>query len=152
MLAPSRARLLERVLASATRSSPSCPSIVALPGFLVPAFQTRTPPAAAAETATATRSFSATASRPSKLGRTPISIPPGVELTIGEPFVKKDATTYLRIPKRKVTVSGPLGSLDLEVEPFINIDYDATARMAMLSVQDQSLKKQKEMWGGFAFL
>jgi len=72
-----------------------------------------------------------------------------VELTIGEPIVKKDATTYLRIAKRKVTVTGPLGSLDLEIEPFVNVEYDTAARTALLTVQDQSLKRQKEMWGGF---
>jgi large subunit ribosomal protein L6 len=60
-------------------------------------------------TAIQRRQFSVTPSRPSKLGRTPISIPPGVELTIGEPRIKKDATTYLQTAKSTVTVEGPLG-------------------------------------------
>jgi len=93
MLAPSRLRAVEKAI--------SASSVISLPSFLVPAFHV---------TSSATRrSFSATAIRPSKLGRTPISIPPGVEILIGPPKVKEDPTTYLRIPKRTVTVSGPLG-------------------------------------------
>lgn len=91
MFAPSRRRVLE--VATSAASSP----VVTLPGFLVPAFQQ------------STRSFSATTTRPSKLGRTPLSIPPGVEITIGEPFVKRDMTQWKQQPKRKITVQGPLG-------------------------------------------
>jgi large subunit ribosomal protein L6 len=90
MLSPSQARVLTRTLGPVT-----------LPSFLIPAFQSPAQPQ--------TRQFSATASSQSKLGRTPISIPPGVELTIGEPKVKKDTTTYLKIAKRTVSVAGPLG-------------------------------------------
>ena len=92
MFAPSRGRALERALGSSAATT--------LPSFLVPAFQTI--PA---------RPFSATAQRPSKLGRTPIAVPPGVEVTIGEPVIKKDATTYRQIAKRTVTVTGPLGQI-----------------------------------------
>lgn len=92
MLAPSTARAL----------APS--SVVTLPSFLVPAFQNCAPAPAAR------RQFSASTSRPSKLGRTPISIPPGVELTIGEPYILKDFTTYKQTPRRTVTVTGPLGT------------------------------------------
>ncbi|KAK0617265.1 ribosomal protein L6, alpha-beta domain-containing protein [Immersiella caudata] len=126
MLSPSQARALTRTLGPVT-----------LPSFLVPAFQS--PPQ--------TRQFSATASSQSKLGRTPISIPPGVELTIGEPKVKKDSTTWMKIAKRTVSVAGPLGKLDLEIPPFMKIDYDGASRQVMLSVEDQEIKKQKEMWG-----
>ncbi|KAI1816532.1 54S ribosomal protein L6 [Poronia punctata] len=127
MLAPGRSKVLEKAVSGAA---------VTLPGFLVPAFQV-----------TPRRQFSNTSSKPSKLGRTPISIPPGVEITVGEPFTKKDATTYLKIAKRTVTVSGPLGKLDLEIPPFINIQQDEAAKKAMLSVENQDLKQQKEMWG-----
>jgi len=98
MLTPSRARALGRALAAPSTSSP----IVTLPSFLVPAFQTT-------QQATSSRPFSATTTCPSKLGRTPISIPPGVEFVVGEPKLKKDTTTYLKIAKRTVSVTGPLG-------------------------------------------
>ncbi|KAK0629053.1 ribosomal protein L6, alpha-beta domain-containing protein [Bombardia bombarda] len=134
MLAPSRARVLDRAASS------SAAVLVSLPSFLVPAFQTL-------RTTTPSRPFSASTTRPSKLGRTPISIPPGVELAIGEPKVKRDMTTYLKIAKRTVTVSGPLGKLDLEIPPFVLLDHDVAARKATLTVQDLSLKQQREMWG-----
>lgn len=98
MLAPRTGRrALERAIASSTSSS----TVTSLPSFLVPAFQQSTAPAR--------RAFSATTNRPSKLGRTPLSIPPGVELTIGDLFVKKDMTSYLKTYKRPITVTGPLG-------------------------------------------
>ncbi|KAI1387238.1 ribosomal protein L6 [Hypoxylon trugodes] len=129
MLSPSRGKVLERAISSN--------SAVTLPAFLVPAFQSTTP----------RRQFSNTSSKPSKLGRMPISIPPGVELTIGEPRVKKDPTTYLRIPKRTLTISGPLGKLDLEIPPYLTINHDEVERKALLSIEDTKVKQQMEMWG-----
>ncbi|KAH8887663.1 54S ribosomal protein L6 [Thozetella sp. PMI_491] len=128
MIAPTQGRALRKALGS--------PTATTLPGFLVPAFQSA--PA---------RHFSATTNRPSKLGRTPLSIPPGVELMIGEPWVKRDPTTYLQIPKRTVTVTGPLGTQDMTILPFIKIDHDTAARTATLSVEDKTEKHQQEMWG-----
>lgn len=98
MFAPSRGKALGRAIAA------SSPTPVTLPGFLVPAWQTATPRSASAAL------FSTTSKRPSKLGRTPISVPPGVELFIGEPKAKKDMTTYKRIYKKTITVKGPLGT------------------------------------------
>ncbi|KAK9787219.1 putative Ribosomal protein L6 alpha-beta domain-containing protein [Seiridium cardinale] len=133
MLGPSRSRLATAAL----QSSPS--SSITLPSFLVPAFQN------ASSTAPQRRQFSQTTARPSKLGRTPISIPPGVELLVGEPKVKRDPTTYLRIPKRTVTVNGPLGTLNLEIPPFLEITQEN--RKAILTIQDREQKQQMEMWG-----
>ncbi|KAI1649257.1 ribosomal protein L6 [Daldinia loculata] len=130
MLAPSRGKVLERAL-----SGTNAP--VTLPAFLVPAFQTAAP----------RRQFSNTSNRPSKLGRTPISIPPGVDLIIGEPRVKKDPTTYLKIPKRTVTIAGPLGKLDLEIPPYLTIAHDEASRRAVLSIENNEIRQQKEMWG-----
>ncbi|KAK4232585.1 ribosomal protein L6, alpha-beta domain-containing protein [Podospora fimiseda] len=130
------------MLASSTRralasSSPS--STITLPSFLLPAFSSSQSPTK--------RNFSATTARPSKLGRNPISIPPGVELSIGDLFVKKDVTTYLQQQQRTVTVKGPLGSQELQVPGFVNLDLDQDTRRITLSVQDKDQKKQMEMWG-----
>lgn len=111
-------------------------SPVVLPAFLVPAVR-----------AAPRRLFSHTPSRPSKVGRTPITIPPGVEFTIGEPFVREDPTTYLKPIRRIVTVAGPLGRLDLEIPPYIRIHHDETTRRAQLSVDDRQIRQQREMWG-----
>lgn len=142
MLGPSRCRLTTAAL-QASSSSSSTSSSVTLPSFLVPAFHN----ASAAATTTTRRQFSQTTSRPSKLGRTPISIPPGVELVVGEPRIHKDPTTYLRIPKRTATVTGPLGSLDVQIPPYLEIAQDPATRKAVLTIQDREQKQQMEMWG-----
>jgi large subunit ribosomal protein L6 len=129
MSSRARIRVIDKALCS------SAGTIV--PAFLVPAFY----PASRA------RTFSATTACCSKLGRTPLSIPEGVELVIGDPKTKKDATTYMKISKRQVTVSGPLGKLDLDVPPFVKLDHDEVGRRLTLSVQDREVKQQREMWG-----
>ncbi|KAK4190969.1 ribosomal protein L6, alpha-beta domain-containing protein [Podospora australis] len=116
-----------------------------LPSFLVPAFQTTT--STSSPSISSRRNFSATTNRPSKLGRNPLAIPPGVELEIGDLFTKKDVTTYLQTQKRKVKVSGPLGKLELDIPSFVKIDHDTTARIATLTVEDKNVKQQMEMWG-----
>lgn len=138
MLAPGRGLVLEKSA-----------GIINLPSFLLPAFSSAFASSHHPHHHPARRQFSSTPHRPSKLGRTPISIPPGVEISVGEPRIVKDATTYLRIPKRTVTVEGPLGKLDLEIPPFIKIDQDAETRRAVLSIEDTKEKRQMEMWGTY---
>lgn len=145
MLAPTRGRLTATLASSASASTSS----IAIPSFLVPAFHhgaasTGTSPVT---TQQPRRAFSQTHVRPSKLGRTPLSIPPGVELTVGEPFVRKDPTTYLRIPERTVTVTGPLGSLNLSIPPYLTVTQDTETRHATLTIEDRNEKRQMEMWG-----
>lgn len=93
--APARGEALRHAL----RASP----FVTLPGFLVPAWQgfTRRQP----------RHFSTTTRQHSKLGQTPISIPPGVELTMGDPKALRSMTSYRAAVKKTITVKGPLGEL-----------------------------------------
>jgi large subunit ribosomal protein L6 len=99
---------LQRALAA----SPS--QTFTLPSFLVPAFhtpQTTTTPSSTSPlpTSPSRRNFSATTHRPSKLGRTPLTVPPGVDLQISDLFYQKDVTTYLKQMKRRITIKGPLG-------------------------------------------
>lgn len=75
---------------------------VSLPGFLVPAWQS-------GAAAGAARQFSTTGPRPSKLGRTPISVPPGVELSMSEPRTINSMTSYKPKITKTITVKGPLG-------------------------------------------
>jgi len=35
----------------------------------------------------------------------------------------------------------------MEIPPYLKIEHDTEARTALLSVEDQEIKKQKEMWG-----
>ncbi|KAM5348712.1 hypothetical protein ACJ41O_008536 [Fusarium nematophilum] len=142
MFAPSRGKALGRAIA-ASSSGP-----VTLPGFLVPAWQANHPKMAAPRaTAAASALFSTTSKRPSKLGRTPLSIPPGVELTVGEPVARKDLTSYKQVLKKTISVKGPLGELSLEVPEFVEVAPDAENRIVSLTVKDSDKKEQKEMWG-----
>ena len=100
MFTPSRGKAIGTVI-KASSSGP-----VTLPGFLVPAWQTTAAPRATAAL------FSTTSKRPSKLGRTPLSIPPGVELAIGEPVARRDLTSYKKVYKKTISVKGPLGALE----------------------------------------
>ncbi|KAF5674510.1 beta-tubulin [Fusarium heterosporum] len=118
----------------------SSPGPVTLPGFLVPAWQATSPRATAA-------SFSTTSKRPSKLGRTPLSIPPGVELSVGKPVARRDLTSYKKVYKKTISVKGPLGALDLEVPQYVELTQDPEAKSVLLSVQDNEAKDQKAMWG-----
>ncbi|KHN99105.1 beta-tubulin [Metarhizium album ARSEF 1941] len=108
----------------------------ALMEFLVPAWQT-----------SAQRQFSTTTKRPSKLGRTPISIPPGVELSVSDLKSSKVATSYKPSIKKTITVKGPLGSLELDVPEFVILQQDPENKTALLSVENADVKHQKEMWG-----
>jgi large subunit ribosomal protein L6 len=96
MFAPCRGKALRHAILS----SPA----VTLPRFLVPAWQTTT-----TKTTAQPRQFSSTPRCHSKLGRTPISIPPGVELTMGEPKIQRGARDWKSTIKRTITVKGPLG-------------------------------------------
>ncbi|KAG8667302.1 54S ribosomal protein L6 mitochondrial [Fusarium poae] len=136
MFAPSRGKALGRAVA-ASSSAP-----VTLPGFLVPAWQ-----ATASPTAATTALFSTTSKRPSKLGRTPLSIPPGVELSVGEPVANKDLTSYKKVFKKTINIKGPLGSLGLEVPEYVQLTQDPEAKSVLLSVRDNEAKDQKAMWG-----
>lgn len=40
-----------------------------------------------------------------------------------------------------------IGKLDLNVPPFVKMDYDTEARRLVLSIEDRQAKQQKEMWG-----
>src|ERR1700733_5735919 len=83
----------------------------------------------------AIRSFSSTAACPhgfiSHVGRKPIQIQPSVTLT-------KTPTS--------VTVQGPLGETSVPLEPFIQILYPQPDTI-QLTVEDPSLRKQRQMWG-----
>ncbi|KFA53146.1 hypothetical protein S40293_03152 [Stachybotrys chartarum IBT 40293] len=109
-----------------------------LPGFLVPAWH---------RGSLSPRAFSTTATQRSKLGRNPISLPPGVELTVGEPVAIRDMTHFKPKVKKTITVTGPLGSLNLDVPDFVKVSQDAAKKTVSLTVEDANQKKQNEMWG-----
>lgn len=111
-----------------------------LPGFLIPAWQSTA-------AATVARQFSTTGPRPSKLGRTPITVPPGVELTMGQPKAINSMTSYKPKITKTITIKGPLGELSMDVPNFVRMEQDLDNNVVMLSVDDANVEQQKEMWG-----
>ncbi|KAG5981549.1 hypothetical protein E4U55_002830 [Claviceps digitariae] len=142
-MVPSRGSLMAHVLRAASVSSSS--SGATLPGFLVPAWpwqgqrQTTSTPRP--------RQFSTTTKRPSKLGRTPITIPAGVELSIGELKTIRVKTSYKPALKRIINVKGPLGELNLAVPEYVKLQQDSENKTVLLSVEDANIKEQQTMWG-----
>lgn len=95
---PAGSRALENALrACRTAPVPTCPAL--------------------AQQAVAERQFSTTTQRPSKLGRTPITIPTGVELSLSDLKRTKIATSYKPVVTRTITVAGPLGRLQRRQSP-----------------------------------
>lgn len=45
-----------------------------------------------------------------------------------------------------------IGELKLEVPEFVKIEQDVAAQTAKLTVEDDNIKQQKEMWGMLTFL
>ncbi|KAF4504886.1 hypothetical protein G6O67_008281 [Ophiocordyceps sinensis] len=129
--APARCEALRLAL----RASPA----VTLPGFLVPAWQ--------GSARRQRKHFSTTTQQHSKLGRMPISIPPGVELSIGGTKSVRSTTSYRASVKKTITIKGPLATLELDVPDFVGLSQDLEDRKAMLSVEDAYVKHQREMWG-----
>ncbi|PNP51563.1 hypothetical protein THARTR1_07819 [Trichoderma harzianum] len=147
ILAPRRGKALSQALSAAAASSCPLPS-------LLPASST----AASSSWHSARRPFSTTHARGSKLGRTPLSIPPGVEVLMGEPKTLRSATSYKPVVRKTITVKGPLGgvgltsacgvgTLNLDVPEFVDIVQSEEDKTATLSVRDPNAKEQKEMWG-----
>ncbi|KAF4124335.1 large subunit ribosomal protein L6 [Geosmithia morbida] len=148
MVSPSRSK----ALACASRATLT----VSLPGFLVPAWQQVTAMTTATTTTTVMsqmhqqqrpRQFSTTTRLSSKLGRTPISIPPGVELIMGEPVLQRGVRDWKSTAKRIITVKGPLGQLELEVPDFVKLEKNEEEKTAILSVANVDAKGQQDMWG-----
>ncbi|KAH6610614.1 hypothetical protein Trco_000634 [Trichoderma cornu-damae] len=137
ILAPRRGKALSLALSAAAASPSSLPSIL-------PASSTIAPPS---RFGSARRQFSTTQARGSKLGRTPLSIPPGVEIVVGEPRTLRSATSYKPVVKKTITVTGPLGTLSMEVPEFVDLEQNAEDKTATLSVRDPNAREQKAMWG-----
>ncbi|KAL7932701.1 ribosomal protein L6, alpha-beta domain-containing protein [Trichoderma chlorosporum] len=137
ILAPRRGKALSKALSAAAASPSPLPC-------LLPASSTAGP---STWQPSARRPFSTTHARGSKLGRTPLSIPPGVEVVVGEPRALRAATSYKPVVKKTITVKGPLGTLNLDVPEFVDLVQSAEDKTATLSVRDPNAKEQKEMWG-----
>ncbi|KAF4595867.1 Ribosomal protein L6 [Ophiocordyceps camponoti-floridani] len=98
-------------------------------------------------TAARQRPFSATARQTSKLGRMPIFLPPGVEVTVGEPWTWRSMTHWKPIVKKTITIQGQLGTLKLDIPNYMMMSENKGDRTVQLSIENKNEKEQKEMWG-----
>lgn len=111
-----------------------------LPTFLVPALA-HPPP-------TQRSHFSTTRPRPSKIGKSPLSLPPEVTFNIIESApVRQGSGISRNEPSSRVEITGPLGKLHVDIPAYMSIDVNEGARTRRLSILDQTNKKQKAMWG-----
>ena len=113
--------------------------LTGLPTFLVPAVSL--------STAHPALHFSTTPQRCSKIGRAPLSLPPEVTFTVFDPPKLKRAQASRVEPRRTVEVQGPLGTMAMEIPPYIQIESDDESRTHSLTIADANDKKQKAMWG-----
>lgn len=90
MFSTARSKGLEKAITS----SPS----FSLPAFLLPAFPV-----------VPSRSFSASTSRPSQIGRAPLSIPPEVNFSVLPPPGRKNGRISALAARPRVVIEGPLG-------------------------------------------
>ncbi|EXJ95162.1 hypothetical protein A1O1_00281 [Capronia coronata CBS 617.96] len=109
-----------------------------VPSFLVPAFSQRV----------ACRHNSTAVQAPqSRIGRTPVTIPPEVSLRFYD-LPKFNARS--RNPDTATSaleVKGPLGQLTVPIPPYLKAEHDEFAGKLNISVNDAAEKHQRSMWG-----
>ncbi|KAL4922443.1 ribosomal protein L6, alpha-beta domain-containing protein [Aspergillus aurantiobrunneus] len=94
-----------------------------------------------------TQCFSTTPRAQSRVGGSPVSIPPEVALKFIELPQTQGRGGAKDQPKTAIEISGPLGQLTLNIPSFLKIEHDETSRKAALSVEDASVAHQRAMWG-----
>lgn len=93
--------------------------------------------------------FSASPQKLSKIGKAPLSIPPGVTFEILPPVIgkrKRDAADQQK-GMATVHIKGPLGEMSMPILPFITISRETPDSAPTLSIQNPEEKFQKAMWG-----
>ena len=126
---------------------------ILLPDFLVPAIS-----------CTTSRCFSSSSPCASRVGSAPLSLPSEVNLRLLEPPVKRKKSITRIEPPKVLEIEGPLGKnihcyyaknctdrligkMSLHLPPYMGFKYNDETRKAALEVVDQTIRKQREMWG-----
>ncbi|KAF2001905.1 60S ribosomal protein-like protein L6 [Amniculicola lignicola CBS 123094] len=126
MFTPARRRCAQSITSNSSSTS--------IPTFLLPAFSPAAP-----------RPFTTTSPNLSKIGSAPLSVPPGVTFKILPP--KNAARTGRSQQMSTVQIKGPLGELQMDIPPYVNINQDASLPGPTLTVADSTDAKQRAMWG-----
>ncbi|KAJ8607049.1 hypothetical protein MRB53_040558 [Persea americana] len=92
------------------------------------------------------QTFTTSAARSSQIGRAPLSIPPEVTFTVLEPSMSA-TRAKAQNAMRQVQIKGPLGEMAMSIPPYLQVEHNAAARKATLSILDRQERRQREMWG-----
>ncbi|KAF2718003.1 putative mitochondrial 54S ribosomal protein YmL16 [Polychaeton citri CBS 116435] len=115
-----------------------------VPIFLVPAFASPQSQVHQCQTS----SFSTSPQCRSKIGRAPLSLPPGVKFNIIEaPPLQQPGNVSRMSQSSTIEIEGPLGKMSMTIPAYINIDIDNVSNTRSLRILDQQDKKQRQMWG-----
>lgn len=94
------------------------------------------------------RSFSTTRLCRSKIGSAPLSLPQEVKFSILPQTVAKTGRGVSRDGQGSVVeISGPLGTMKMDIPAYMSIEANEEARTRTLSILDANDRKQREMWG-----
>ena len=98
------------------------------------------------------RSFSTTRLCRSKIGSAPLSLPPDVKFSILPQTVVKTGRGVSRDGQGSIVeISGPLGTMKMNIPAYMSIEANEESRTRTLSIQDANDRKQREMWGECGF-
>lgn len=94
------------------------------------------------------RSFSTTRLCRSKIGSAPLSLPQEVKFSILPQTVVKTGRGVSRDGQGSmVEISGPLGTMKMDIPAYVSIEANEENRTRTLSILDANDRKQREMWG-----
>ncbi|MCJ1443040.1 MAG: hypothetical protein MMC23_003537 [Stictis urceolatum] len=109
-----------------------------IPDFLVPVFSFTK----------AKRLFSNSPTIASRIGAAPLSVPSEVNLRLLDPIAARSSGIVSKSRDVQVLeVEGPSGKMSVEVPSYMTFSQDVDSRKATLSIDDKSVRKQREMWG-----
>ncbi|CDO94793.1 unnamed protein product [Kluyveromyces dobzhanskii CBS 2104] len=95
------------------------------------------------------RLFSVSALLRSHIGSSPVYLTPETKFVVESmtlPKIIRKGNKSLKL-SQSVTVSGPLGKVDMEVPDFVSISHDESSAKIEVTVKDASDKTQRSMWG-----
>ncbi|KIV80554.1 hypothetical protein PV11_08047 [Exophiala sideris] len=110
-----------------------------IPSFLVPAFSQRWH---ARHNATLVE-----AAPQSRIGRSPITIPPEVSLRFYDLPKTNSRSRNPDTASTVLEVTGPLGKMTVPLPPYLRTELDEDANKINLNVNDASERHQRSMWG-----
>ncbi|GAB7330519.1 hypothetical protein MBLNU13_g02115t1 [Cladosporium sp. NU13] len=94
------------------------------------------------------RSFSTTRFCRSKIGSAPLSLPQEVKFSILPQTVVKSGRGVSRDGQGSIVeISGPLGTMKMNIPAYMSIEANEENRTRTLSILDANDRKQREMWG-----